>query len=490
MRWLLFVVTLAACGQSRTELMIGVATDLRAPTALDSAQLVVSRTMDGVVLQQVQWDISGIANQPFNLPGSYGIYSDGDEVRLDVALQGFKGGRPIVSRRAVLNLVEGKTLFFRMGLTAGCVDRTDCTGSQTCVEGVCLEQGLDARQLPDFSDDLTTTLTCASGPMYIDTSNGAPMPLSANAAMCPADLCVEGACRKPLPNDTMGPDGGVTLVPHRYVMDKQQLPSNNTEARQLGLDLNGDATVDNQFGMVIGTLVSMGVDPRPALTTAIDRGTTIALVDFGATDLVNTTQTAFATYLGANPQPPACNGGGDTTCRKHLTGTGSFTISQLSPRTPPLPGAIVNGTLTTSMAGRLTVPTVIYTPMSLDLFAARTRITGITDAGLMTGIVAGAITKTDLDTKVLPAWAAQFDATMKADCPGTAPSCGCTPGTTGNTLHGLFDGAPNNCTISVSEVQNNSLIMSLLAPDINIGGQTGLSVGIGFSAVRADFPSP
>lgn len=489
-KWSLLLVGLAGCHRSRTELMIGVATDLKAPMVLDAAQLLVLGADDGVVQQQVSWDISGVPNEPFNLPGSYGVYSDGDEVRIDVELQGYKSGRMIVSRRAVLSLVEGKTLFLRMGLTAGCVDRTDCGPTESCVEGACIERALDSRQLPEFIPELTTTLTCASGAAYIDTSNGAPMPFSPDAMMCPADLCVEGVCRSPVPSDGTGPDGGtVVLVPHRYVMDAQRLPTTNTEAREFGLDLDGDQMVDNQLGQVLATFVSMGLDPRAALTTAIDRGTTIALVDLGTNDFTNTAQTRFTLYTGADPQPPPCNGGADPVCRRHLAGTGSFTVAPQSPVTPPLQGGIVNGTLTAG-PGTLALPTVLFGPITLDLFAARAKLSAIGESTLMTGVIGGAITQSDVNTKLLPLWAQSFDATLKADCPGAPPSCGCPNGTTGDSLRGLFDVAPNDCTITASEVQNNSLIQSLLAPDITIGGQVGLSVGIGFSAVRGDFAPP
>ena len=346
------LIVLAGCQQPRTELMIGVATDLKAPMVLDSAQLIVTKTKDGVVQQMVSWDISGVPNEPFNLPGSYGVYSNGEEVQLGIELQGLKAGRAVVSRHAVLNLIEGKTLFFRMGLTAGCVDNTSCAPTQSCIEGVCSERAIDSRMLPDFVPELTTTLTCQSGATYIDTSTNAPMRFSEDAGMCPAGLCAEGTCLKP-PTDSGDqpgfPDGGVSNLPlHRYVVDRQTLPTNNTEARNLGLDLNGDMTVDNQMGMVLGTFAGMGIDPVAAITIAVDRGTTIDLVELGANSFTNGPG-SVRLFPGVNPQPPPCNGGTDMVCRRHLMGTGSFGIASDAPLTPPLPAQIVNGTFTTTI---------------------------------------------------------------------------------------------------------------------------------------------
>ena len=54
--------------------------------------------------------------------------------------------------------------------------------------------------------------------------------------------------------------GGGTIVPAgphtHYVADNIYVPTNNNEAREDGLDLNGDGTVDNQLGMVLSALAS------------------------------------------------------------------------------------------------------------------------------------------------------------------------------------------------------------------------------------------
>jgi len=66
------------------------------------------------------------------------------------------------------------------------------------------------------------------------------------------------------------------------------------------------------------------------------------------------------------------------------------------------------------------------------------------------------------------------------------PGCGCAQSSTGASLIGLFD-ANQNCAISVTEVKNNQLIMSLFAPDVTVENQQALSVGFAFTAVDATF---
>src|SRR5688572_8362629 len=125
----------------------------------------------------------------------------------------------------------------------------------------------------------------------------------------------------------------------RYVISKQQVPTNNNQARELGQDLNGDLTVDNQLGMVLGTFAGQGFDVQAAADRAIDRGVSIQLVELQADSFTaSTLPSSFAIFQGANPSPPACIGAGDTVCRKHLAGSAIFDAAA-TPRHPPPAGS-------------------------------------------------------------------------------------------------------------------------------------------------------
>jgi hypothetical protein len=78
------------------------------------------------------------------------------------------------------------------------------------------------------------------------------------------------------------------------------------------------------------------------------------------------------------------------------------------------------------------------------------------------------------------------DCTMLSSPPG----CGCVANSTGKTLLGLFDTNPQDCVVTSTEIQNNSLIVSLLAPDVMIEGQPALSFGVGYTAIGATFTYP
>jgi hypothetical protein len=191
-----------------------------------------------------------------------------------------------------------------------------------------------------------------------------------------------------------------------------------------------------------------------------------------------------------------------TGCGRHLAGTGMFTISANSPTNAALGGKIVNGTFTGG-PGNLSLQIALggTDAIQLDLIGARAKGSSLSADGLGTAtsgglIFGGAITKTDIDTKVIPAIQAQLVDIITRDCtmPTAPPTCGCATDSTGKTILGLFDtkladGTTDgkDCAVSVDEIKNNSLIVSLLAPDVEIDGKDALSLGIKATAVKATY---
>src|SRR5258706_3595144 len=139
-----FASLLGGCA-SRTEIVLGAATDLKARNQLDEVRLVVSR--GGVpILQPKPWRLSDVPAGVYELPGSFGLYSpDGSEVRLDVKLEGFKDNLSIVERTSIFSTVAAQTLFTRLTLVSDCnaSDGPGCPAGQGCVEGVCRDEKVD-----------------------------------------------------------------------------------------------------------------------------------------------------------------------------------------------------------------------------------------------------------------------------------------------------------------------------------------------------------
>jgi hypothetical protein len=300
-------------------------------------------------------------------------------------------------------------------------------------------------------------------------------------------------------DDGQAPPAG----PHyHYVVNKAFIPTTNTEAHTDGLDIGQakttklDKVVDNQLGMVLATLEGMNFDIQTTIDTAINKGNIILLVDFQTKDFNNTTAAGIQAFLGTNPMPAPCSSPTDTTCGHHLDGSGMFTVSPMSPDNPALAGKIINGTFNGG-PGNLTLQIALggTMPITLGLELARAQATSISDTG-MTAIVAGAITQDEINNMVIPAVVAQLGPIIMRDCTmlNNPPDCGCASGSTGKTILGLFDTAPKDCMVSVSEVQNNSLIKSLLAPDVcapttgtTCDAANALSIGLKITAVKGTY---
>jgi hypothetical protein len=276
---------------------------------------------------------------------------------------------------------------------------------------------------------------------------------------------------------------------HRYVVDHVKLPSTNTEAKMYGLDLNNDGMVDNQLGMVLGTLSGMGVNSQLSTDHAVDSGAILQLADLDALDLTTEATAMFTLYDGAHAMPAPCNGASDPTCRHHLAGTATFDLATTSAHDTPLAGAIAAGVFTAG-PGQLHVQAALFggAPVVLTLIGARVKITGASEASVTSGVVAGGLSQSEIDGTLIPALQHGATAVVAADCTAltSPPACGCASGSSGKTVIGLLD-ANHDCAVSNDEIKNNALFMSLLAPDVTINNQPALSMGIGITAVHAAF---
>ncbi len=275
---------------------------------------------------------------------------------------------------------------------------------------------------------------------------------------------------------------------HRNMIASELLvPTTNDQARDYGLDLDGDGMFDNQLGQVFASLSSMGFDMASATIRAVDRGDILLLLDLQASDVTTAANAGFTTRLGATPSPTPCADAGDPVCRRHLAGTGTFTIAAGSPMPAPLPGVIAGGT-SDAGPGELLLSLHVggNAPSVLPLIGARVRLP-VTTATVTNGTIAGALRMTDVRDKILMPQHAQTVASQIADC-GSATACAndCPAGSTGKTVMNLFD-TNMDCVISFAEYEGSGLIMSLYAPDVVIDGQQALSVGVRVSAVGASF---
>jgi hypothetical protein len=284
-------------------------------------------------------------------------------------------------------------------------------------------------------------------------------------------------------------DGGPPEGPkYPYVVSEASVPTSNQQAVEFGLDINGDNVVDNQLGSVLAALVSQGFDVQDAIKEAIDQGDIILLMELQTTSFSSAGRSGIQVHLSdkASAMPAPCTDAADMVCRKHLDGNGSFAVATGSPDNAAVTGKVVGGTFNGG-PGNISIKIALGGPegVQLDLIGARAKASGISEAGIDSGVVAGALPEEDLKTQVIPAIHSQLVPIITAACPmPQAADCGC-PSGTARTILNLFDTAPKDCTVTVQEIADNTLIKSLLAPDVTIDGQKALSLGLKVKATKA-----
>lgn len=267
-----------------------------------------------------------------------------------------------------------------------------------------------------------------------------------------------------------------------YLVNHVLLPTSSSEATSYAIDLDGNGSLDNNFGQVLSALAAQGLDLNGPMAAAIASGSIVHLVHLQTTDvLVANDPAAEATWCIGVPTAtaPLFDGTDNPSCAD-TSGTfvgplsgGSFTSP--SPATTPNPVSL--DIELPAGAGNVTLP-VLNARLS---FAA-----GAT-GNLYFGQINGSIPHTDLLNAFAPAIAALCNASIQSD-PGsnTATSC-----------EGLFDtgctGHPeyaSNGQIELCEVTENTLIQALFAPDVQVDDGGTLvdanSMGIRFTAIVYD----
>jgi len=302
-----------------------------------------------------------------------------------------------------------------------------------------------------------------------------------------------------------GDDGDAPIVvegdPHTYVVDTISIPVDAEEATDLGFDIDGDGRVDNQLGNILSALVTAAgggsLDLQGSIDEAVDAGEILLLANIQATALTSASNAGFSLYLGENPSPAPCTDPADPlTCRQHLAGTGTFDISADSPPDVTVGGNIVNGRFSGGPGDLALQISFAGTALNLPLIEARAEINGITDGAFGDSKVGGAVPDANIQNDVIPAVATAIIDIIGEDCTGVDPNCGCEVDSTGETLLGIFDTLPEpdgDCVVDEAEIRENSLIQTLLRPDVDTDGDgedDALSVGVGATGIAGTFTVP
>jgi hypothetical protein len=125
----------------------------------------------------------------------------------------------------------------------------------------------------------------------------------------------------------------------------------------------------------------------------------------------------------------------------------------------------------------------------------------VTQDGITSGRLAGALTKQDIDSNLMPAVLDILDGLI-AVCEPAGEEC-CPNDSTGDQVIGFFD-TDEDCAISMLELQDNALIKGSIGnPDLDLFDENNnfnptpagpdkesLSLGVGFTAKSAEFTAP
>ncbi len=290
----------------------------------------------------------------------------------------------------------------------------------------------------------------------------------------------------------------------KFVVNDLIVPASASEATAVALDLNDDGLPDNALGGLLGALATTaGLDLQSGVNDQLAAATFTLLLSMKATDLVNANGAGAYLFFGENPTPAACTDPADPlTCGKHLAGGASFDVAANSPSDAVIVGQIAGGNFTGGPGNvSIELPLGEGTPLRMDLIAAHLDVEVGSD-NLMSGKLGGAITKEDVENKLMPAVQSLVAGIIDEDCTGAGDNCGCPDASTGLTVLNFFD-ENDDCEIPLQELMDNSLVgATILNPDLDLldeagnfnpgvdGKEDSLSISIGITGVPAEFPLP
>ena len=195
---LALAVALAGC-QLRTEVVVGVVSDLMQPKEIDTVSLQVQDAFDDVVNTR-QWELG--ADGGYTVPGSFGLLPQDDKnASFTITLQGghsttdINGNTvftPNVERKITTNFILGRTTFLRIGLMRSCYMKPMgfCGAGQTCVDGSCRSVMMDSTVLPDYVNRAEFIAECGDA-----AALGLDPPSGANGCNAPYE-CIDDSCQK------------------------------------------------------------------------------------------------------------------------------------------------------------------------------------------------------------------------------------------------------------------------------------------------------
>lgn len=297
------------------------------------------------------------------------------------------------------------------------------------------------------------------------------------------DSSTDGAALNDQGRDTLPPVSTITCNNdcRDYVVSRLVLPT-PASAGSVGIDHDGDGKIDNALATILGTVASLtsSLDPQKDLDEALYRGKALILIRVQAADFTSSAQALAQIWRAA--EQTCCTSSDLALCKAEammgcLDGSHAFAPHATTPNTAVLGGPISAGAARFGPA-TVTLSLTLSGVGALDLALQNVHLLGTPGAaGIADGVLAGAIPKSEVDGKLLPALAAMLN-DLLAD-PTESPS-------NKTLVLGLFD-VDKDGKISVSEIKSSYLVTTLLGGDVDFDkdGVKETSLGLSFEAVTA-----
>jgi hypothetical protein len=317
-----------------------------------------------------------------------------------------------------------------------------------------------------------------------------------------------------------GGGGSATGAFNHYVVNSVTAPTSQSVDDIVHIDSMGNPVKTggvgvNKLGGLFATLKIAGnIDIQTPLTEAVNDGSLTLLADLQTPSFTTAAGAGFQMFIGDDP----CTGSGSGSGCGQYNGTTSFTIASMS-GDPALEGPVSGGTFNGG-PGDITIEFQLAagagsaTPLTINLKDALVQASSISATGIGMMTLGGAILETDINGTLIPTVAMQLNETVAAecvngsgaggsdcgsgttavDCSGaTPPKTLCCTGAAGslvgaNSAVGLD--ANKDCTITTQELMTNSVVSSLLGPDVASTGNSkpdAVSFGIAATCVGATY---
>jgi len=281
-------------------------------------------------------------------------------------------------------------------------------------------------------------------------------------------------------NQLPNPCGDVGGAPYEYVLSDIYVPESLAEG--VGRDFDGNGSIDNKLSSMMSLLLSESREfaINDSLDEGIANGTVVVLGRIMTQSFTGDPGVSVSIFRGTYT--------GEYTA-DILSGSGTFTWDPEEPNVGTLCGRIYGAGITQAGPGDITLSLPVNENMQLSLVLHHARLEGITSADGWTDMVlSGAVLPEDLKDTIIPNYVDNVNADIAADPAGS---------------QFILDTFDNRCStelaacvanpdcasdgvITETELRCNSIINTILTPDITVEGVQYVSFGIRLQAVRAD----